>query len=455
MYGRVKQVHFVGIGGIGMSGIAEVMLNMGYEVTGSDLQRSSSVKRLEGLGATVHIGHDADNIHGADVVVRSSAIRGDNPEIQASYTVNIPVVQRAEMLAELMRLKYGIAVAGSHGKTTTTSMIATVLTHGGLDPTIVVGGRVVALGTNAKLGQGDFMVVEADESDGSFLLLSPVISVITNIDKEHMDHYRDLEELEQAFVEFANKIPFYGLAVLCADCPKTLEIAKKFPRRALTYGFSDDAELSAENVEIKGFETRFQVVMDNNLLGSVTLNVPGSHNVLNALASVAVGLELGLSFERVQEGLAEFSGIERRLEVKGRNDDYMVVDDYAHHPAEIAVTIDTLKNSLSRRLVVIFQPHRYSRTQNLFNEFATAFGGADVLCLLDIYAASEDPIPGVDSESLAEAIRDTGHGDVSHISDEAKLYGYIDEILKPGDVVLTLGAGNVWRIAEKIAERLG
>lgn len=453
MYGKIKRIHFVGIGGIGMSGIAEVLINMGYEISGSDIGQSSTVKRLKDLGADITIGHSAENVEGSGVVVISSAIRADNPEVLRAKELNIPVIPRAEMLAELMRLRYGIAVAGSHGKTTTTSMVAAVLSYGKLDPTIVVGGKVTAMGTNARLGRGDFMVVEADESDGSFLRLSPVISVLTNIDEEHMDHYKDMNELEGAFSTFINKIPFYGLSVLCIDCPRTKELSRNFKKRFLTYGFDKEAELRAENVAIEGFQTKFDVFLNNTELGSVILHVPGRHNAQNALAAIAVGMELGMSFEDVRLGLSEFRGIDRRLQVKGEGRGIKVIDDYAHHPREIEVTLEAIKQSHSGRVVVIFQPHRYSRTKLLFDEFVQVLTKTDMLYIMDIYAASEDPISGVSSETLSKAVIEKGSKNVRHLNGDDMLTILLEE-LKEGDVVLTLGAGNVWAFGEKIVEGL-
>ena len=454
MYGKIKLIHFVGIGGIGMSGIAEVLLNMGYTVTGSDLSESETVKRLVSLGARIHIGHDKDNVRGSDVVVISSAVRGDNPEVLEAVSLKIPVIPRAQMLAELMRLRYGIAVAGSHGKTTTTSMIEAVLSYGGLDPTIVVGGKVKTLGTNARLGQGNFMVVEADESDGSFLLLSPVISVLTNIDEEHMDHYKDMEDLEDAFRTFLNKIPFYGLTVLCVDCPRVRSLASGYEKRFITYGFHPDAELRAEDVKISGFETEFSVLRGETPLGSIRLHVPGEHNAQNALAAVAVGMELGMSFDDAKKGLSEFRGIDRRLQIKGSSRGITVVDDYAHHPKEIKVTIDAMKQTGAGRLVVMFQPHRYSRTQLLFDDFVEALLDVDKLYLLDIYPAGEEPIEGVSSRKLYEALIESGHKDVSYLNGSDSVVSRVLEAVEPGDAVLTLGAGNVWTYGERIAEEI-
>jgi len=454
MYGRIKKIHFVGIGGIGMSGIAEVLLNMGYSVTGSDLKRTDTVERLERLGAKIHIDHTGENIGNADVVVTSSAISKNNPEVLAAKSQKIPVIPRAEMLAELMRLKYGIAVAGSHGKTTTTSMISTVLGFGGFDPTIVVGGKVKTLGTNAHLGNGNFMVVEADESDGSFLMLSPVIAVVTNIDREHLDYYGDILHLKDAFLNFLNKVPFYGLAVLCADCPRVRSIIPNFRKRFITYGFSPQADFRAEDVTVCGFETNFRVLFKDSFLGDVRLNVAGRHNAENALASFAVGMELGMSFDRIRDGLAEFKGIDRRLQVKGEGKGVVVIDDYGHHPEEIRVTLKALRESFSKRLVVIFQPHRYTRTHLLFNDFVSVLKGTDVLFILDIYPAGESPIEGVASEKLAEAIKNAGHESVFYINRMDDVTPRVFNILRPGDLVLTLGAGNVWTLAEKIVKEI-
>lgn len=454
MYGKIKRLHFVGIGGIGMSGIAELLINMGYTVTGSDLNESETIKRLTGLGARIHIGHEAENVHDTDVVVISSAVRQDNPEVVEALSLNIPVIPRAQMLAELMRLRYGIAVAGSHGKTTTTSMIEAVLSYGGLDPTIVVGGKVRTLGTNARLGEGSFMVVEADESDGSFMLLSPVISVLTNIDEEHMDHYKDMEELVGTFTSFMNKVPFYGLSVLCVDCKRVSTIARNFNKRLVTYGFSPDAELRAQDVEIHGFETEFTVVNGDSVLGDIKIHSPGRHVAQNALAAIAVGMELGMSFEHVKEGLSRFNGIGRRLEIKASSGGITVVDDYAHHPREIEVTIEAIRQTGAGRVVVIFQPHRYSRTSLLFDDFVKVLLKADKLYLLDIYAASEDPIEGVSSQKLFEAIKDSGHEDVTYINGSQSVVETVLQKIESGDTLLTLGAGNVWTYGEEIAEAI-
>lgn len=458
MYGRIKNVHFVGIGGIGMSGIAEVLLNLGYGVTGSDIKSTETVDRLKRLGSQFTLGHRIENVSSADVVVISSAIKEDNPEVIAAKSRNIPVIRRAEMLSELMRLKYGIAVAGSHGKTTTTSMISSVLAYGGFDPTIVVGGRVKSLGTNAHLGNGKFMVVEADESDGSFLMLSPVIAVVTNIDEEHLDHYQSIDTLEHAFSEFLNKVPFYGLAVICLDSERARSIIPRFKKRVVTYGFSDGSEFRAEDVSVSGFQTDFKVLFKNSLLGSVALSVPGRHNAQNALASFAVGMELGMSFEDVKDGLHEFKGIDRRIQLKGEINGVRIIDDYAHHPEEIRVTLNTIKESFSSRVISVFQPHRFTRTSILFDEFVRVLSGVlgdvDMLFLLDIYPAGEKPIEGVSSARLARAIKDRGNKNVSYVENAEGVVHNVTSIIRPGDVVVTIGAGNVWMIGEQLLKEL-
>lgn len=454
MYGKIKKIHFIGIGGIGMSGIAEVLLNMGYEISGSDLKKTRIVERLEKLGAKINIGQAGENIKGSDVVVYSSAIKEDNPEIISANATNIPLIPRAEMLAELMRLKLGITVIGSHGKTTTTSMIAAVLTNGGLDPTIVVGGKVKTLDSNAHLGSGKFMVVEADESDGSFNRLSPVISVLTNIDEEHLDHYKNIKALENAFYQFLEKIPFYGLSVLCTDCPRVKKISKDIKKKFLTYGIKNGADLKAKDIVVKGFTTTFNVHYKDFLLGEIKLNTPGRHNAQNALASIAVGMELGLSFEKIKEGLMKFSGIERRLQIKSKKKGILIVDDYGHHPREIETTVESLKQGFSKNPIVIFQPHRYSRTKLLYNDFVDVLKKIDKLYVLDIYAAGEKPINGVNSKKLAKDIKKAGNNDVFYIDDPEKLPTKVKKDLKKGDIVLTTGAGNVWVYGEKLAEEI-
>ena len=456
MYGNIEKIHFVGIGGIGMSGIAEVLLNLGYKVSGSDLRESDTTERLRGLGGEICIGHAAENLTNVDVVVTSTAVQTDNPEVVEARHRMVPVIPRAEMLAELMRMKYGIAIAGTHGKTTTTSMVATVLTHAGIDPTIVIGGKLNTLGSNAKLGKGDFLVAEADESDGSFLKLSPSIAVVTNIDADHLDYYLGgLEEIKDTFVEFINKIPFYGLAILCLEDRNIAECIPRIRKRFMTYGLSSQADLRATHVKLDGFNTSFTAHYKGYRLGDISFSMPGAHNVLNALACTAVALELDVPFDKIQEGFAQFGGVGRRFTVKGEKNGIMVVDDYGHHPAEIRATLAAARNGWpERRLVVAFQPHRYSRTKELFNEFVTCFYDADVLVLTDIYAASEQPIPGVTAERLAEEIRRHGQRDVSYVADRLAVPEHLAGVVKDGDIVITLGAGNIWQAGEELVNRL-
>jgi len=454
MYGKIEKIHFVGIGGIGMSGIAEVLLNLGYKVSGSDLRDSETTQRLAGLGGEISFGHRAENVADADVVVISSAVHDDNPEVVEAQARFIPVIPRAEMLAELMRMKYGIAVAGTHGKTTTTSMVATLLSKAGIDPTMVIGGRLNSIGTNARLGQGKFLVAEADESDGSFLKLSPTIAVVTNIDADHLDFYSGIEEIKDTFVEFINKVPFYGLVVLCLDNPNVADILPKVKKRFATYGLSAQADFRATEVRISGFTTTFVAHHKGTRLGEVTFAMPGAHNVLNALAAIAVAHELAIPFEKVQEGFAAFKGVGRRFHLKGTVNDIMVVDDYGHHPTEVRATLAAAKSGWEKRLVVVFQPHRYSRTKELFEEFVKSFYDADVLILTDIYPAGEAPIEGVTAENLAARIRRHGQKDVTCISDREELSRHLLEILQPDDILLTLGAGNVWQVGEQVLARL-
>ena len=450
MYGKIKKIHFIGIGGIGMSGIAEILVNMGYKISGSDINASESTKRLENFGIDVSIGHKGENIIGSDVVVISSAISNDNPEVIQAIKSNIPVIPRAEMLAELMRLKYGIAIIGSHGKTTTTSMVSAILSYGDFDPTIVVGGRVKTLGTNAKLGKGDFMVVEADESDGSFQKLSPVISILTNIDEEHLDHYQTIENLENAFLNFLEKIPFYGLSVLCTDCPRTKKLVSKLNKRFISYGTDNLADLYANNIKVSGFKTYFDVNYKNKKLGDIELEVPGRHNALNALSAVAVGLELGMNFEDIRKGFKDFHGIERRLQLKGEIDNILVIDDYGHHPVEIKATLNSIEEAFSKKPIVIFQPHRFSRTYQLFDDFVDVLSSVANLFVLDIYPAGEKAIEGINSEKLVEAISKKGNKSVFYIKDQDELISKVKSTVNSGDIILTSGAGNVWMLGEKL-----
>ncbi|MBL8203327.1 MAG: UDP-N-acetylmuramate--L-alanine ligase [Blastocatellia bacterium] len=451
MFSKFQHIHFVGIGGIGMSGIAEVLLNLGYRVSGSDVKRTAITDRLEKLGGIICEGHAATNIDGANVIVTSTAVRSDNPEVVEAVRKQIPVIPRAEMLAELMRLKYGIAIAGSHGKTTTTSMTAFVLTQGGLDPTVVVGGRLNAWGSNAKLGKGDFILVEADESDKSFLKLSPTIAVVTNIDREHLDFYKDLDEIKDHFIQFVNKVPFYGAVIICLDDPNVQAIIPNITRRMITYGMTAQADISASQVEVMHdrFGSAFNVKYRGQDLGRVRLNVPGMHNVSNALAAVSIGLDLELSFEIIASALETFRGAERRFQIKGEHpDNILVIDDYGHHPTEIRATLAAAKSS-GRRLVTLFQPHRYTRTAALREDFARSFYDADVVLLTDIYAASEEPIEGITAQALAEDIERFGHRNVRYIGSVEQGAKAIADVVQPNDLVLTLGAGSVWKAGEE------
>nr|WP_320010196.1 UDP-N-acetylmuramate--L-alanine ligase [uncultured Desulfobulbus sp.] len=452
MYRKTKHIHFVGIGGIGMSGIAELLLNLGYRVSGSDLRETDITQRLQGFGATIHQGHRAEWVEGADVVVTSTAIATENPEVRAAFEAHIPVIQRAEMLAELMRLKnYGIAVAGSHGKTSTTSMVAAVLGEAELDPTIVVGGKVHGLGSNAKLGAGEFLVAEADESDGSFLKLSPVIEVVTNIDLEHLDYYRDIEHIKDIFLDFIDRLPFYGVAVVCIDDDNVAQILPRIQKRIMTYGLTEQADLQAIKLATDNGSTCFTVRYQGKELGEICLNRPGKHLVYNSLAAVCVGLELEIAFPTIAKALEQFEGVQRRMQVKGEVNDILVIDDYGHHPTEIRATLAAVREGYpDRRVVVAFQPHRYSRTQGLFAEFTTAFRRADVLVLTDIYPAGEQPIEGVSAQSLEDAIKQHGQRQTTYISDLVSNPENLLELLQPGDLLLTLGAGNIVKCGEDI-----
>jgi len=455
MYGKIRTIHFVGIGGIGMSGIAEVLLNLGYQVSGSDLRESDITRRLESLGGRIAYGHDPENLGDADVVVTSTAVRTNNPEVLEAQRRLIPVIPRAEMLAELMRMKYGIAVAGTHGKTTTTSMVATVLSHGGIDPTAVIGGKLDSLGSNAKLGQGKFLVAEADESDGSFLHLSPTIAVVTNIDADHLDYYSGgLDQIKDTFVNFINKVPFYGLAVLCLDDANIQEIIPRVKKRFITYGLQNQADYQAVNIEHGEGRTAFDVVCREETLGRISFRMPGRHNVLNALATVAVAMELGLDFPVIAEGFKDFGGVQRRFQIKYDQYGIMVVDDYGHHPAEIKATLAAARSGWKRRVVAVFQPHRYSRTKFLMDEFATAFYQSDYLLVTDIYPAGEDPIPGVDAETLTAGIVGHGHKNAHYVADRDLLLAHLVAAVKEGDIVITLGAGDVWKVGESLIQLL-
>jgi UDP-N-acetylmuramate--alanine ligase len=451
---KIRNIHFVGIGGIGMSGIAEVLLNLGYQISGSDMKETEVTRRLQALGCQIDYGHRRENLKEADVVVLSSAIRPNNPEVEAAGERLIPIIPRAEMLAELMRMKVGIAIAGTHGKTTTTSLIATVLGAGGLDPTVVIGGRLNSIGSNAKLGQGEFLVAEADESDGSFLKLMPTIAVVTNIDPEHLDYYKGIEEIKEAFLDFLNKIPFFGLAVLCLDHPNIQSLLPKLKKRFTTYGLTTQADFQAGEIEFDGLSTAFDVLYQRKEIGRLKIRMPGLHNVYNALAAVATAFELDIPFHIVQETLKDFSGIQRRFQIKGEKNGVLVVDDYGHHPVEIMATLKAAKTGWKRRVIAVFQPHRYTRTQALFNDFLTAFYDADVLILTDIYAAGEDRIEEVEARGLFEGIREYGHKDVTYIPDKKGIVDHLLNVVVPGDMVITLGAGDIWQAAEELVNRL-
>jgi len=474
MYKKFESVHFVGIGGIGMSGIAEVLNNLGYEVHGSDLRETETTRRLRELGINIKIGHIADNLTNANVVVTSSAVSTDNPEVEAARKLSIPVIPRAEMLAELARLKYAILVAGAHGKTTTTSLIASVLGDGAFDPTVVIGGKLKGIGSNAKLGQGEFLVAEADESDGSFLKLSPTIAIVTNIDREHMDYFKSIDEVKKAFLSFINKVPFYGLCILNGDNEYMKELMPKVERRFITYGLNEGLDLVAKNIRSNGFNALFDAELNGKLLGTFEVPLAGEHNISNSIAAVAVANELGMKVEDIQKALKNFSGVHRRLEMKGLVNGIDVIDDYGHHPTEIMATLKAVKEAMHEnpeprtqnseqrqqttddgerttekgRLVVLFQPHRYSRTRDLLEEFIDSFGDADKVLLMDIYPAGEKPLPGVNSDLLYRGIKET-KVDVEYIDDREQVQGCLDKELKSGDILLTLGAGDVWKEGEE------
>jgi UDP-N-acetylmuramate--alanine ligase len=453
MYGSTHRIHFIGVGGSGMSGLAEVLLNMGYQVSGSDLKETEVTDRLTSLGGRVFIGHAASNVQNAQVVVYSSAVKTDNPELAAARAAGIPVIARADMLAELMRMKYGVAVGGSHGKTTTTSMVAAVLQRGGLDPTIVVGGRVRTLGTNAKLGHGRFLVAEADESDGSFLRLAPAVSVVTNIDREHLDHYKDLDDIRQAFTYFANRVPFYGVAILCVDDENVRSVLPRVTKRHILYGTRAEAEIRGVGLELRPQGSRFDIEAGGRRLGAIELQVPGRHNALNAIAAVAVGLEFEVAFAHIAEALAGFHGVGRRFELRGEAGGVRVFDDYGHHPTEIAATLAAARG-VGGRVLVVFQPHRYSRTDALRQEFGGCFGDADRVWVMDVYAAGEAPIAGVSGETVVCSAREHGATHVDYAPDASDAVEAVLREARPGDLLLTLGAGDVVKLGDLLLEGL-
>jgi UDP-N-acetylmuramate--alanine ligase len=458
MFRKTQHIHLVGIGGSGMSGIAEVLLTLGYKVSGSDLSQSETTRRLEELGGRIAIGHHESNIGDAQVVVISSAVSSSNPEVVAAKARQIPVIPRAEMLAELMRLKFGVAIAGAHGKTTTTSMVANVLAQGGLDPTMVIGGKVNALGSHARLGRGDLLVAEADESDGSFLRLSPTIVAVTNLDREHLDHYGSMERLNESFLEFINKVPFYGLAVLCADDERLRNLLPRIVKRYQTYGLNEQAgmvpDFRATDINLRQWGSEFRAFFRGRNLGPFRLSIPGIHNVSNCLAAIAIGMELDIPVDLIRKGLAAFTGVERRFHLRGEKSGIMVVDDYGHHPTEVKATIAAAKQGWNRRVVVLFQPHRYTRSRDLMEEFTHAFDQADVLFMTEIYAAGEQPIPGVSGEKLVSAVRAAGHPSATFVERKDILAEQVLPTLRSGDLVITLGAGDIWKAGLAILDRL-
>lgn len=452
IFGNTKNVYFVGIGGIGMSGIAEVLINLGFKVSGSDRQLTDITENLKSLGATIYDGHDAANVKDIDVVVISSAVKQDNPEVQAAHRQNIPVIRRAEMLGELMRMKKGIAIAGTHGKTTTTSITGLVLEEGGFDPTLIVGGKLRALKTNAKLGTSDVMVVEADEFDRSFLKLTPTLAVITNLETDHLDCYENLDDIKNAFIEFANKVPFYGAVILCLDEKGLQSIMPYLERRVITYGFTPQAEIRAENVRFNNALTQFTAIAHGKNLGEIVLHLPGEHNIKNALAAIGVGVELNIPFKKIKKAIESFKGVYRRFEIKDNVNDILVVDDYAHHPTEIQASLKGARNGWNRRIVAVFQPHLFSRTRDFYHEFGQSFFDADVLIVTDIYPAREEPIPGITGELVAEEARKMGHREVIYIPDKNNVLDYLSRNTKANDMIVTLGAGDIYRVGEKFIE---
>ncbi len=456
MFRSVKKIHFVGIGGIGMSGIAEILLDQGFSITGSDKQLSEITERLERLGAKIYEGHSPEHIEpDVDVVVYSSAVKMDNPEVQEAIRRKIPLIRRAEMLAELMRLKYGIGIAGTHGKTTTTSMIGLILIEGGFDPTVIVGGVLRDLGgTNARLGHGNFIVVEADEFDRSFLQLTPTIAVITTIEPEHLDCYGSVEELKNAFIDFANKVPFYGFVVLCLDEPMIQDIIPKIKKKIITYGLNAQADVQAVDPEFSGGRASYTLIYKGSDYGRINLQVPGLHNIKNSLAGIAVGMELGIEFETIKRAIERFKGVYRRFEIRADVNGIIVVDDYAHHPTEIKAVLQAAKDGWKRRIVAVFQPHLYSRTRDFYQDFGRSFFNADVCVLTDVYPAREEPIDGVSGKLIADAARDFGHKEVHYVPDKMELVDYVLGLVKSGDMVIFMGAGDITKICGEFIKKL-
>ena len=452
MFKSIKKIHFVGIGGIGMSGIAEILLNQGFEVSGSDLNLTEVTKRLSDLGAKIYEGHSPDNVKDVDVLVYSSAVVPDNAEVRAAADRNIPIIKRAEMLAETMRMKYGIGIAGTHGKTTTTSMVGLTLTEGGIDPTIIVGGKLSGLGgTNARLGNGEFIVVEADEFDRTFLRLTPTIAAITTLESEHLDTYKDLDDIKTSFIEFANKVPFYGFVVLCLDETALQDIIPQINKTIFTYGTTAQADVRAIDIEHEGFSSKYSVIYKGNELGQIRLNLPGVHYVKNSLVAVTIGMELGIDFTIIKKALEKFTGVYRRFETKYKND-ILVLDDYAHHPTETTVTLAGIRAAWDRRLIVVFQPHLYSRTKDFYQDFGKSFLNSDVFVCTDVYPAREKPIEGISGEIIANATKKLGHKNVHYIKDKNEIPDKLMQIKKKDDIIITMGAGDIWKYGEKFVE---
>lgn len=455
MFKSIKKIHFVGIGGIGMSGIAEILLNRGFEVSGSDLNLTEVTKRLSDLGAKIYEGHSEDNVKDANVLVYSSAVvPADNPEVKAAIDKNIPIIKRAEMLAETMRMKYGIGIAGTHGKTTTTSMVGLTLTEGGVDPTIIVGGKLSGLGgTNARLGNGEFIVVEADEFDRTFLKLTPTIAAITTLESEHLDTYKDLDDIKTAFVEFANKVPFYGFVVVCLDETALQDIIPNINKTIFTYGTTAQADVRAVDIEHHGFNSEYAVIYKGEKLGRVKLNIPGEQYIKNSLVAVTIGMELGIDFKTIKIALEKFTGVYRRFETKYKNK-VLVIDDYAHHPTETTITLEGIRAGWDRRLIAVFQPHLYTRTRDFYQEFGKSFLNTDVFICTDIYPAREEPIEGVTGELISNITKKFGHKNVHYIKNKNDVPKKLMEIKKDGDIIVTMGAGDIWKYGEKFVELL-
>lgn len=454
MFKNIKKVHFVGIGGIGMSGLAEILLSQGFEISGSDRSLSEITKRLSDLGVKIYEGHSPENVKDIDVLVYSSAVSLDNPEVKTAIEKKIPVIKRAEMLAEVMRLKYGISIAGTHGKTTTTSMVGLVLTEGGIDPTIIVGGKLSSLGgTNARLGNGEFIVVEADEFDRTFLKLTPTIAAITTLEREHLDTYKDLDDIKSAFIEFANKVPFYGFVVICLDEEALQDILPNINKKVITYGLTSQADVRSINIEQDGFLNKYEIIYKGKNLGEIKLKIPGIHNVKNSLVAIIIGSELGIPFDKIKKALESFTGVYRRFEVK-YNKEIMVIDDYAHHPTETTATLAGIRAGWQRRLIAVFQPHLYSRTRDFYNEFARSFLNSDIFICTNVYPAREEPIEGITGELIANAAKKFGHKNVFYVPNKNDIPNLLNQIKQDGDIIVTMGAGDIWKYGEKFIEML-